>query len=80
MLRHYKVAFFDFGMRWMGAVASIERAEDDEVWGCVWRVPLKYSDELDLQEKGYNRMNGKLTLMHTLSKKNFLIRIYDKNF
>ncbi|VDN24981.1 unnamed protein product [Gongylonema pulchrum] len=56
LLPGYRLEFFDYGRRWKGAVASIEQSEDDEVWGCIWRVPWSFSDELDLQEGGYHRL------------------------
>ncbi|VDM27262.1 unnamed protein product [Toxocara canis] len=56
VLRGHKLVFYDHGERWMGAVASVERAEDDEVWGCVWQVPDSLAAELDKQESGYHRL------------------------
>uniref|UniRef100_A0A0M3K4N7 gamma-glutamylcyclotransferase n=1 Tax=Anisakis simplex TaxID=6269 RepID=A0A0M3K4N7_ANISI len=57
-LRGHKLAFYDHTQRWMGAVASVERStsENDEVWGCVWRVSDSYASELDKQERGYHRL------------------------
>ena len=59
---NYELAFFDYGSRWKGAPASIEEKEGSEVWGCVWRVPNSFAEELDDQEKGYHRLNGKCCL------------------
>jgi len=56
-LPNYELAFFDYGSRWKGAPASIEEKEGSEVWGCVWRVPNSFAEELDDQEKGYHRLN-----------------------
>lgn len=42
----------------MGAAASIEPKLDSHVWGCVWRVPHSFSDELDIQESSYYRLRG----------------------
>lgn len=63
LLPGYRLEFFDHGRRWMGAVASIEKSEDDEVWGCIWRVPWSFSNELDKQEGGYRRFSGMLFLL-----------------
>ncbi|KAI6242971.1 Gamma-glutamylcyclotransferase [Aphelenchoides fujianensis] len=41
LLDGYELAFFDYGNRWKGAVASIEEKEGSEVHGCVWRVSVK---------------------------------------
>ena len=57
-LPNYELAFFDYGNRWKGAPASIEEKEGSEVWGCVWRVPNSFAEELDDQERGYHRLNG----------------------
>ncbi|KAI6184364.1 Carm1-pending protein [Aphelenchoides bicaudatus] len=56
-LKNYELAFYDHGSRWQGAVASIEPKNGTDVWGCVWRVPTNASEELDLQESGYHRLN-----------------------
>ncbi|KAI6227892.1 Gamma-glutamylcyclotransferase [Aphelenchoides besseyi] len=56
VLKNYTLKFFDYGSRWKGAVASIEEQEDQEVHGCVWRVPNSFAAELDLQESGYHRL------------------------
>ena len=29
-----------------------------QTWGCVWKVPEEYSQSLDDQEIGYNRLQG----------------------
>lgn len=58
MLRGHKLVFYDHGQRWMGAVASIERSHDEEVWGCIWRVENSFAAELDKQENGYHRLSG----------------------
>lgn len=42
----------------MGATASIEPKVGSYVWGCVWRVPHSFAEELDLQESGYHRLTG----------------------
>uniref|UniRef100_A0A915PT67 gamma-glutamylcyclotransferase n=1 Tax=Setaria digitata TaxID=48799 RepID=A0A915PT67_9BILA len=57
LLLNYRLEFYDHGLRWMGAVASVEQSKGDEVWGCVWHVPWSFSDELDLQESGYHRLD-----------------------
>jgi gamma-glutamylcyclotransferase len=57
VLKGFELTFYDHGRRWCGAAASIEPNSDSEVWGCVWRVPNTFSDELDLQEASYHRLS-----------------------
>lgn len=59
ILNDHELTFFDMGARWRGAVASIEPAKGSIVWGCVWRVPNSFAEELDRQESGYHRLAGK---------------------
>jgi len=58
VLENYKLAFYDHGSRWCGALATIDAHEGEEVWGCVWKVPHSFATELDLQEGGYHRLDG----------------------
>lgn len=62
-LKDYTLCFFDYGSRWRGAAASIEVMEGGEVWGCVWKVPHHFADELDLQEADYHRLEGIMSSM-----------------
>ncbi|VDD85792.1 unnamed protein product [Enterobius vermicularis] len=55
-LSNYKLCFYDDSSRWHGALASVEEVPGEEVWGCVWRVPNSFADELDLQENVYKRL------------------------
>lgn len=48
-LKNYELAFFDYGDRWKGAVASVEPKNGSEVWGCVWKIPSNFSEDLDRQ-------------------------------
>uniref|UniRef100_A0A1I7YR00 gamma-glutamylcyclotransferase n=1 Tax=Steinernema glaseri TaxID=37863 RepID=A0A1I7YR00_9BILA len=57
VLTGYRLAFYDEGKRWRGAVASITEDPNSHVWGCVWRVPNSFAAELDKQESGYHRLN-----------------------
>ncbi|OZC05137.1 AIG2-like family protein [Onchocerca flexuosa] len=57
VLLNHRLEFYDHGLRWMGAVASVEQSKGDEVWGCVWHVPWSFSDELDKQESNYHRLD-----------------------
>uniref|UniRef100_F1L1R1 gamma-glutamylcyclotransferase n=2 Tax=Ascaris suum TaxID=6253 RepID=F1L1R1_ASCSU len=76
VLRGHKLVFYDHGQRWMGAVASIERSHDEEVWGCIWRVENSFAAELDKQENGYHRlsveveMNGEPLICRTYQYSN----------
>ncbi|KAH7727197.1 Protein C44B7.7 [Aphelenchoides avenae] len=56
VLDDHELTFFDMGARWRGAVASIEPQKGSLVWGCVWRVPNSFAEELDRQESGYHRL------------------------
>lgn len=43
--------------------------------GCVWKVSNNFSDELDLQERGYHQLNGKFGLFsNKIRVKSLLIR------
>ncbi|EFO19947.1 hypothetical protein LOAG_08543 [Loa loa] len=57
LLSNYRLEFYDHGLKWMGAIASVELSKGDEVWGCVWHIPWSFSDELDMQENGYHRLD-----------------------
>ncbi|CAJ0959539.1 unnamed protein product, partial [Mesorhabditis belari] len=56
LLNGFRLTFVEYGERWRGGVASIIEAPDGHVWGCVWKVPFEFSDELDRQEAGYHRL------------------------
>ncbi|PAV84493.1 hypothetical protein WR25_25243 [Diploscapter pachys] len=55
-VRDYALEFIDFSKRWQGALATIVNREGAETWGCVWKIPEEYSQSLDDQEIGYNRL------------------------
>ncbi|CAD5214861.1 unnamed protein product [Bursaphelenchus xylophilus] len=65
LLKNYELSFFDWGSRWHGAIASIENSNSSEVWGCVWKVPNSFAEELDLQESGYHRLQVPVQLVKT---------------
>uniref|UniRef100_A0A914ZS46 gamma-glutamylcyclotransferase n=1 Tax=Parascaris univalens TaxID=6257 RepID=A0A914ZS46_PARUN len=62
VLRGHKLVFYDHGQRWMGAVASIEKSQDEEVWGCIWLVENSFAAELDKQENGYHRLSVEVVM------------------
>ncbi|CAD5210494.1 unnamed protein product [Bursaphelenchus okinawaensis] len=64
-LKNYELCFFDYGTRWHGAIASIENNNASEVYGCVWKVPNSFAEELDLQESGYHRLQIPVQLVKT---------------
>ncbi|CAI4229681.1 unnamed protein product [Auanema sp. JU1783] len=55
-LNGFKLAFVHESQRWKGGLATILGDEKEQVCGCVWKVPLEYSPELDKQECGYHRL------------------------
>ncbi|VDM56717.1 unnamed protein product [Angiostrongylus costaricensis] len=62
VLKNYELDFVANSTRWHGGLATIKEKSGAEVYGCVWRVPEEFADELDLQEKGYHRLSGGIHL------------------
>ncbi|KAL3099737.1 hypothetical protein niasHT_027687 [Heterodera trifolii] len=58
-LEGYKLAFVEFEepSRWHSAAATIEQKQGSVVWGCIWKVPNSFADELDKQEINYKRID-----------------------
>ncbi|KAL3076466.1 hypothetical protein niasHT_039955 [Heterodera trifolii] len=58
-LKGYRLAFVDFEEpnRWHSAAATIEQKQGSLVWGCIWKVPNSFADELDKQETKYKRID-----------------------
>ncbi|PIO59191.1 hypothetical protein TELCIR_19354 [Teladorsagia circumcincta] len=61
VLKNFKLNFVGSSFsRWHGGIATITEKPGVEVHGCVWRVPDEFAEELDLQESGYHRLNGRV--------------------
>uniref|UniRef100_A0AC35TL96 Gamma-glutamylcyclotransferase n=1 Tax=Rhabditophanes sp. KR3021 TaxID=114890 RepID=A0AC35TL96_9BILA len=73
-LKGYKVAFYDQSERWHGGIASIDENSSDNVYGCIYRIHKKQSENLDLQEYGYHRLD--VSIRGLKSKKTVLCRTY----
>uniref|UniRef100_A0A0N4WYQ4 gamma-glutamylcyclotransferase n=1 Tax=Haemonchus placei TaxID=6290 RepID=A0A0N4WYQ4_HAEPC len=57
-LKNFALNFVDssYSYRWHGGIATITEKPGAEVYGCVWRIPDDFSEELDSQEIGYHRL------------------------
>ncbi|CAI2343921.1 unnamed protein product [Caenorhabditis sp. 36 PRJEB53466] len=55
-LDNFRLEFANYSRRWQGALATVIEEPGKEVWGCVWKMPMEYSDSLDEQEGGYHRL------------------------
>jgi hypothetical protein len=47
MLQGYKLVFLGESKRWKGGVASIDEANNAEVWGVIWRMDIDDLESLD---------------------------------
>ena len=50
--QNYRLAFSTFGRdpsesRWKGAGATIQEAQGQNVWGCIWRLHNEHMETLD---------------------------------
>ncbi|KAE9416821.1 hypothetical protein Angca_004043 [Angiostrongylus cantonensis] len=66
VLKNYELDFVANSTRWHGGLATIKEKWGAEVYGCVWRIPEEFADELDLQEKGYHRLTVRIECVNSV--------------